>query len=91
MVVLRFIASSLGQVQVSKSQLQVRPNAQIPKLRSPRSFLSQLEVLLDLLWDSEALRGPQSFLWALAAAGVSEAEACCRVPFSCASLDILVL
>ncbi|CAE7784367.1 unnamed protein product [Symbiodinium sp. CCMP2592] len=30
--------------------------------------------LVDLLWDSEGLRGPDSFLWALAAAGVSEAE-----------------
>ncbi|OLP88849.1 Pentatricopeptide repeat-containing protein, chloroplastic [Symbiodinium microadriaticum] len=32
------------------------------------------EALLDLLWDSEGLRGPDSFLWALAAAGISEAE-----------------
>ncbi|CAE7945487.1 unnamed protein product, partial [Symbiodinium necroappetens] len=30
--------------------------------------------LVDLLWDSEDLRGPDSFLWALAAAGISEAE-----------------
>ena len=46
--------------------------------KAPRKLPAQ--ALVDLLWDSEDLRGPDSFLWALAAAGISEAEAWRKSP-----------
>ena len=49
-----------------------------PGTKNPRKLPAQ--ALLDLLWDSEGLRGPDSFLWALAAAGISEAEAWRKSP-----------